>query len=70
MHLMRRIGFMGLGIALAGCFSETPVFAGDKPADGSEVLDEAKRVGRDVASFRHAAETLLPRHGWRADTQG
>ena len=56
MYLMRRIGFMGLGITLAGCLSGTPVFAGDKPAHGSEMLDEAKRVGRDVASFRHAAE--------------
>ena len=31
MHVMGRIGFMGLGIALVGCLSGAPVFAGDKP---------------------------------------
>ena len=27
MHVMGRIGFMGLGIALASCLSGAPVFA-------------------------------------------
>ncbi len=31
MHVMGRIGFMGLGIALVGCLSGAPVFAEDKP---------------------------------------
>jgi len=43
MHRVGRIGFMGLGIALAGCLIGAPVFAGDKPAkapveDGSKVM--------------------------------
>ena len=39
MHVMGRIGFMGLGIALAGCLSGAPVFAEDKPVDdGSKIM--------------------------------
>jgi hypothetical protein len=40
MHVMGRIGFMGLGIALAGCLSGAPVFAADKPPieDGSKIM--------------------------------
>ena len=39
MHVMTRIGFMGLGIALAGCLSGAPVFAEDKPVDdGSKIM--------------------------------
>ena len=39
MHVMTRIGFMGLGIALAGCLSGAPVFAEDKPIDdGSKIM--------------------------------
>jgi hypothetical protein len=32
MQMMGRIGFVGLGIALAGCLVGAPAFAGDKPA--------------------------------------
>ena len=39
MHVMRRIGFMGLGIALVGCLGGAPVFAADKPVeDGSKIM--------------------------------
>ena len=39
MQVMTRIGFMGLGIALAGCLSGAPVFAEDKPVDdGSKIM--------------------------------
>jgi hypothetical protein len=39
MHVMGRIGFMGLGIALVGCLGGAPVFAADKPAeDGSKIM--------------------------------
>ena len=40
MHVMGRIGFMGLGIALVGCLSGAPVFAADKPPieDGSKIM--------------------------------
>ena len=53
MHVMERIGFMGLGIALAGCLSAAPVFAGDKPAkapveDGSKVMITSPKDGDEV----------------------
>ena len=57
MHVMERIGFMGLGIALAGCLSGAPVFAGDKPAnapvgDGTKVMNTSPKDGDKVsASF-------------------
>ena len=39
MHVMGRIGFMGLGIALVGCLGGAPVFAADKPMeDGSKIM--------------------------------
>ena len=39
MHMMGRIGFMGLGIALVGCLGGAPVFAADKPVeDGSKIM--------------------------------
>jgi hypothetical protein len=40
MHVMGRIGIMGLGIALVGCLSGAPVFAADKPPieDGSKIM--------------------------------
>ena len=39
MNVMGRIGFMGLGIALAGCLDGAPVFAEDKPIDdGSKIM--------------------------------
>ena len=40
MHVMGRIGFMGLGVALVGCLSGAPVFAADKPPieDGSKIM--------------------------------
>ena len=39
MHMMGRIGFMGLGIALVGVLSGAPVFAADKPVeDGSKIV--------------------------------
>jgi hypothetical protein len=31
MHVMERLGFIGLGIALVGSLSGGPVFAVDKP---------------------------------------
>ena len=43
MHVIGRIGFMGLGVALAGCLSGAPVFAGDNQKapieDGSKIDD-------------------------------
>ena len=53
MQRMRRIGFMGLGIALAGCFSGAPVFAGDNPdkapiEDGSKVMITSPKDGEEV----------------------
>jgi len=53
MQRMRRIGFMGLGIALAGCFSGAPVFAGDNPdkapiEDGSKVVITSPKDGEEV----------------------
>jgi hypothetical protein len=39
MHIMGRIGFMGLGIALVGALSGAPVIAADKPMeDGSKIM--------------------------------
>jgi hypothetical protein len=54
MHVMGRIGFMGLGIALAGCLSVAPVLAGDKPAkppvaDGSKVMIMSPKDGDKVS---------------------
>jgi hypothetical protein len=50
MHVMGRIGFMGLGIALAGCLSGAPVFAVDKPIeDGSKIMITSPRNGDKVS---------------------
>jgi hypothetical protein len=39
MHMMERIGIMGLGIALVGALSGAPAFAADKPVeDGSKIV--------------------------------
>jgi hypothetical protein len=54
MHVMGRIGFMGLGIALVGCLSGAPVFAEDKPAkppieDGSKLMITSPKDGDKVS---------------------
>ena len=53
MHVMGRFGFIGLGIALAGCLSGAPAFAEDKPAkppieDGSKILITSPKDGEEV----------------------
>ena len=50
MHVMGRIGLMGLGIALAGCLSGAPVFAADKPIeDGSKIMITSPKNGDKVS---------------------
>ncbi len=50
MHMMGRIGFMGLGIALVGCLSGAPVFAADKPVeDGSKIMITSPKDGDKVS---------------------
>ena len=54
MHMVGRIGFMGLGIAFAGCLTGAPVFAGDKPTkapieDGSKVMIMSPKDGDKVS---------------------
>ena len=50
MHMMGRIGVMGLGIALVGCLSGTPVFAADKPiGDGSKIMITSPKDGDKVS---------------------
>jgi hypothetical protein len=54
MQMMGRIGFMGLGIALAGCLVGASAFAGDKPAkapveDGSKVVITSPKDGDKVS---------------------
>jgi len=50
MHVVRRIGFMGLGIVLAGCLSGTPIFAADKPIeDGSKIMITSPKNGDKVS---------------------
>jgi hypothetical protein len=50
MHVMGRIGFMGLGIALVGCLSGAPVFAADKPIeDGSKIMIMSPKDGDKVS---------------------
>ena len=54
MQMMGRIGFMGLGIALAGCLVWAPAFAGDKPAkppveDGSKLMITSPKDGDKVS---------------------
>ena len=51
MHVMGRIGFMGLGIALAGRLSGAPAFAVDKPMeDGSKMMITSPKDGDKVAN--------------------
>ena len=50
MHVMTRIGFMGLGIVLVGCLSGVPVFAADKPVeDGSKIMITSPKDGDKVS---------------------
>jgi len=50
MHVMGRIGFMGLGFALVGALSGAPVFAVDKPMeDGSKIMITSPKDGEKVA---------------------
>jgi hypothetical protein len=54
MQMLGRIGFMGLGVVLAGCLSLGPVFAGDKPtaapvADGSKLVITSPKDGDKVS---------------------
>jgi hypothetical protein len=50
MHVMRRIGFMGLGITLVGCLSGAPVFAADQPIeDGSKIMITSPKDGDKVS---------------------
>jgi hypothetical protein len=50
MHLLGRIGFMGLGIALVGCLSGAPVSAADQPIDdGSKIVIMSPKDGDKVS---------------------
>jgi hypothetical protein len=50
MHVMSRIVFMGLGIALTGYLSGAPVFAADKPIeDGSKIVITSPKAGDKVS---------------------
>jgi hypothetical protein len=54
MRMIGRIGFMGLGIALASSLAMAPVFAGDTPAkapveDGSKVMIMSPKDGDKVS---------------------
>jgi hypothetical protein len=50
MHVMGRIGFLGLGIALVGCLGGAPVFAADKPIeDGSKIMITSPKSGDKVS---------------------
>ena len=50
MHVMTRIGFLGLGIALVGVLSGAPVFAADKPVeDGSKIVITSPKDGDKVS---------------------
>jgi hypothetical protein len=49
MHVIGRIGFMGLGIAFVGCLSGAPVFAADQPIeDGSKIMITSPKDGDKV----------------------
>lgn len=46
MHMMGRIGFMGLGIALVSCLGGAPVFAAAKPtADRQKIMITSPKGG-------------------------
>jgi hypothetical protein len=50
MHVMTYIGRVGLGIALVGALSGTPVFAAAKPdEDGSKIVITSPRDGDKVS---------------------
>ena len=50
MHIMRHIGFMGLGIALVGCLGGAPVFAAEKPTeDGQKIMIMSPKDGDKVS---------------------
>ncbi|NWF73986.1 MAG: hypothetical protein HXY51_13225 [Nitrospirae bacterium] len=50
MRMMRRIGIMGLGIALVGGLSGAPVFSADKPVeDGSKIIITSPKDGDKVS---------------------
>ena len=50
MDVLGRIGFMWLGIALAGCLSGAPVFAAEKPIeDGSKIMIISPKNGDKVS---------------------
>lgn len=50
MHVLGRIGFMGLGIALVSALSGAPVFAADKPIDdGSKIVITSPKDGDKVS---------------------
>jgi hypothetical protein len=49
MHVIGRIGFMGLGIALVGALIGAPVFAADQPIeDGSKIVITSPKDGDKV----------------------
>jgi len=49
MSMMRRIGFMGLGIVLAGCVSGAAVLAAEKPAEnGPKIMITSPKDGDKV----------------------
>ncbi|MEK6801468.1 MAG: hypothetical protein AABZ34_02195 [Nitrospirota bacterium] len=50
MHMLERIGFMGLGIVLVSALSGAPVFAADKPIeDGSKIVITSPKDGNEVS---------------------
>ena len=54
MHRVGRIGVIGLGIALAGCLSGAPVFAGEQPqkpqaVDGAKIVITSPKDGDKVS---------------------
>ena len=50
MHVMERIGFIGLGIALVSCLSGAPVFAADKPIEnGPKIIITSPKDGATVS---------------------
>jgi len=50
MHVMKSIGFVGLGIALVGALGGAPVFAADKPVeDGSKIVITSPKDGDKVS---------------------
>ena len=54
MHIVGRIGIMGLGLALAGYLSGAPVFAAEQPqrsaaVDGSKIMITSPKDGDKVS---------------------